>query len=83
MKKVLPYLYHEDVAEQWLGLLVGYVPAQSCLTLCNSMDCSPQAPLSMEFSRQEYWNGFLFTDNVRLNLRSVIHNWPVVKTLFP
>ena len=27
--------------------------AQSCLTLCNPMDCSPQAPLSMEFHRQE------------------------------
>ena len=26
--------------------------AQSCLTLC---DC--QAPLSMEFPRQEYWSG--------------------------
>ena len=23
------------------------------------MDCSPQAPLSMGFSRQEYWSGFL------------------------
>ena len=80
---MLPYLYHENAEEQWLGLLGGYVPAQSCLTLCNSMDCNPQAPLSMEFSRQEYWNGFLFTDNVSLNLRSVIHNWPVVKTLFP
>ena len=21
------------------------------------MDCGPQAPLSMEFSRQEYWSG--------------------------
>ena len=27
-----------------------------CLTLCNRMDCSQLAPLSMEFSRQEYWN---------------------------
>ena len=26
---------------------------QSCLTLCDFMDC--QAPLSVEFSRQEYW----------------------------
>ena len=26
---------------------------QSCLTLCNPMD---QAPLSVEFSRQEYWS---------------------------
>ena len=32
--------------------------AQSCPTLCNSMDyiaCQP--PLPMEFSRQEYWSG--------------------------
>ena len=32
---------------------------QLCLTLCNHMDCSLpgwQAPLSMEFSRQEYWS---------------------------
>ena len=34
--------------------------AQLCLTLCDSMGCSTpicQAPLSMEFSRQEYWSG--------------------------
>ena len=30
---------------------------QSCLTLCNPMDCSRQASLSMEFSRQDYWRG--------------------------
>ena len=33
--------------------------SQSGLTLCDSMDCSPsvtlQAPLFMEFSKQEYW----------------------------
>ena len=34
--------------------------AQSCLTLCDPMDCSPQAPPSMEFSRQEYWSGLQF-----------------------
>ena len=35
--------------------------AQLCLTLCDSMDCSPcQAPLSMGFSRQEYWSGLPF-----------------------
>ena len=27
---------------------------------CNPVDCSPQAPLSMEFSRQEYWSGLPF-----------------------
>ena len=35
--------------------------AQSCLTLCNPMDCIiHQAPLSLGFSRQEYWSGLLF-----------------------
>ena len=33
--------------------------AQSCLTLCNPMDCSPPDPLSMGFSRQEYWSSLL------------------------
>ena len=31
--------------------------AQSCLTLCDPRDCSP---LSMGFSRQEYWSGLPF-----------------------
>ena len=30
---------------------------QSCLTLCDPMDCTGQAPLSMGFSRQEHWSG--------------------------
>ena len=30
---------------------------QSCLTLCNPWTVACQAPLSMEFSRQEYWSG--------------------------
>ena len=34
--------------------------AQLYWTLCIPMDCSPQVPLSMEFSRQEYWNGLPF-----------------------
>ena len=34
--------------------------AKSCPTLCNPMDCTCQAPLSMEFSRQEYWSGLPF-----------------------
>ena len=34
--------------------------AQSCLTLCDPMDCSHRAPLSMGFSRQECWSGLPF-----------------------
>ena len=33
--------------------------AQSCPTLCNPVNCSPD-PLSMEFSRQEHWSGLPF-----------------------
>ena len=33
--------------------------AQSCLTLCNPWTIALQAPLSIEFSRQEYWSGLL------------------------
>ena len=29
---------------------------QSYLTLCNPMDCTCQASMSTEFSRQEYWS---------------------------
>ena len=28
-----------------------------CLTLCDSWTIAHRAPLSMEFSRQEYWSG--------------------------
>ena len=31
--------------------------AQSCPTLCDPVDCSPQGPLSTKFSRQDYWSG--------------------------
>ena len=34
--------------------------AQSCLTLCNPVDCSPQAPQFVGFFRQEYWSGLPF-----------------------
>ena len=34
--------------------------AQSCMTLCNPMDCSLSESLSMEFLRQEYWSGLPF-----------------------
>ena len=34
--------------------------AQSCLTLCDPLDCKPPVPLSMEFSRQQYWSGLSF-----------------------
>ena len=45
--------------------LLRYVAAakllQSCLTLCDPIDGSPQAPTSLGFSRQEYWSGVPFS----------------------
>ena len=38
--------------------------AQSCLTICDHMDCSPDPHRLLcpwGFSRQEYWNGFPFS----------------------
>ena len=34
--------------------------AQSCLTLCDPMDCSLPGSSIMGFPRQEYWNGLPF-----------------------
>ena len=34
--------------------------AQLCLTLCDPMDCTRQAPLSLEFSWQEDWSRLPF-----------------------
>ena len=43
------------------GLVVRCVHAQSCPALCDPMDCvACQAPLSMEFSKKEYWSGLPF-----------------------
>ena len=41
-----------------MGVVV--LVAQSCPTLCDLTDCSPQARLSMGFSRQEFWSGLPF-----------------------
>ena len=37
--------------------LCAYSVSQSSPALCDPKDCTCQAPLSMGFSRQEYWSG--------------------------
>ena len=44
--------------DTWWLICYCCLVGKSCPALCNPMDCSCQAPLSVEFSRQEYWNGF-------------------------
>ena len=43
-----------------LGCSGSQLVAQSCLTLCDPRKSSRQVPLSMAFSRQEYWSGLPF-----------------------
>ena len=42
----------------WKSVFVSLT--QSCPTLCNPMAVTLQAPLSMEFCRQEDWSGLPF-----------------------
>ena len=51
-------MFHYLLSACLLSLLAKLL-GRLCPTLCNPMDCSPQsrAPLSMGFSRQEYWSG--------------------------
>ena len=57
-------LFHPS--ENW-GFRANYHPEiwcflvdQSCLTLCDPWTLAHKAPLSMEFTRQEYWSGLQF-----------------------
>jgi len=55
--------------------------AQSCLTLCNPMDCSPPGSLVHGIPRQEYWSGlpFPYLHNMidsQKNYTGVIKNRP-------
>ena len=50
--------------------------AQSCPTLCDPIDCvAYQAPLSMGFSRQEYWSVLPFSSPEDLPDPRIEH-WP-------
>ena len=47
----------ENKNSLYSNMKVRVLVTQSCPTLCDPMDCTQQAPLSMEFFRQEYWSG--------------------------
>ena len=49
-------LFHKWCWESWTGCAY----AQSYPTLCDPWTIAHQDPLSMEFFRQEYWNGLPF-----------------------
>ena len=51
---------------QFQVMKVKVIVAQLCLTLWDPWTVSWQAPLSMEFSRQEYWSGLPFLQGISL-----------------
>ena len=57
---IQPYLLSSTNVNSVIVRIMHAKLPQSCLSLCDPIDCSRQAPLSMEFSRQEYWSGLPF-----------------------
>ena len=56
-----PLAVHIKLSQHcYLAMRMKVLAAQSCPILCDPMDLALQAPLSMGFSRQEYWSGLLF-----------------------
>ena len=56
--KTLPrYSHTEGKGFRILKEKVKVLVAHLCLTLCDPVDLAHHAPMSMEFSRQEYWSG--------------------------
>ena len=56
--------------------------AQLCLTLCDPMDVATQVPLSMEFSRHEYWSGLPFPSPGDLPDPGIEHGSPTLRADF-
>ena len=57
---LLSDMYYIDVYYPIRSTHLSLLSVQLCSTLCDPMDCSPQAPLSMGFPRQEHWSGLPF-----------------------
>ena len=51
------------------GVGVGGLVTKSCLTLATPLTVAYQAPLSMRFYREEYWNGLPFPFKLSLIVR--------------
>ena len=52
-----PRLFLKSKIVRWLKIALKVKATRSCLTLCDPMHCSCHAPLSVDFSRPEYWSG--------------------------
>ena len=53
--------------------MVVVLVAKSCLTLATPQTVARQAPLSMGFSRQEYWSGIAVCTRQKININKQIN----------
>ena len=56
---------------------------QSSPTLCDPMDSSPQASLSIGFSKQEYWSGLPFPSPEEKDEQYLIKDGILIQIKFP
>ena len=66
--------------------LGGDLVAKLCLTLATPWNVACQAPLSMAFSRQEYWRGFTFPSHIYICIlffifSYIIHYYKILNTV--
>ena len=57
MGKICATVFSPSLRNEYVYM---YSVAELCLTFCDPMGCSPQAPVFMDFYRQEYSSGFLY-----------------------
>ena len=84
-KKKSFFFFHFVYVCVWYLCMQACSVSQLCPLICKPMDCSHQAPLSMEFFRQEYWSGLPFstqgelpnpgTEPVSCIGRQILYHW--------
>ena len=59
-----------------MGIAAAAASLQSCLTLCDPIDGSHQAPVSLGFSRQEHWSGLpVPSPDTEIEQPIFVHMW--------
>ena len=82
----LHHYYHLSFKDKWWWHLCAcMLSCFSCVQLCDPMNIACQAPLSMGFSRQEYWSGLPFPpqgifpiQGLILHLLQLLHCWQIL-----
>ena len=77
-----PLHYFSKISETFIRYFGSGLVAKSCSTLVAPWAVALQAPLSMGFSRQEYWNGLPFPSPGDLPDRGIKPRSPALQADF-